>query len=269
MGIQPSDGLIPYADRGEHAEIMRLLREALPDGGRVLDCPSAVGYFSTLDTTGQFRFVAVDCIPESHYLADGPTFHQADVNRGLSFLEDQSFDAVVSIEGIEHLESPASFLRECERVLKPGGTLIVATPNIMKLASRFKFLLTGLFRQVAPLNEFVPLGAVGEGVGAGGDADRGHLHVPTYLELRFLMKDCGLRLAKVTGEGRKVLDYVLLCLAPLVAIATFLVLNRERHPEQNVVNRTEILPDLLSLPLLTDGNLILIAKKITEPAGRR
>ena len=82
MGIQPSDGLIPHADRGEHAELMRLLREALPAGGKVLDCPSAVGYFSTLDTKGHFQFVAVDCIPESHYLADGPTYHQADLTEG-------------------------------------------------------------------------------------------------------------------------------------------------------------------------------------------
>ena len=104
-------------------------------------------------------------------------------------------------------------------------------------------------------------------MGAGGDADRGHLHVPTYLELRFLMKECGLRLEKVTGEGRKALDYVLLFLVPLVAIATFLVLKRERHPEQNLVNRTEILPHLLSLPLLTDGNLILVAKKSKASSG--
>ncbi len=81
------------------------------------------------------------------------------------------------------------------------------------------------------------------------------------------MKDCGLRLEKVTGEGRKVLDYALLFLVPLVAVAKLLVLNRERHLAQKLVNRKEILPHLLSLPLLADGNLILVAKKSKAPSG--
>ncbi len=44
-------------------------------------------------------------------------------------LEDQSIDLVVSFETIEHVDSPATFLGECARVLVPHGTLIVSTPN--------------------------------------------------------------------------------------------------------------------------------------------
>ena len=42
---------------------------------------------------------------------------------------DASFDAVVSLQVIEHLHSPQEFLAECARVLAPGGVLIVSTPN--------------------------------------------------------------------------------------------------------------------------------------------
>jgi 2-polyprenyl-3-methyl-5-hydroxy-6-metoxy-1,4-benzoquinol methylase len=40
------------------------------------------------------------------------------------------FDAVHSAHVIEHVYDPVSLLRECQRILKPGGTLVVLTPNI-------------------------------------------------------------------------------------------------------------------------------------------
>lgn len=40
---------------------------------------------------------------------------------------DQSFDLVWSLESGEHMPDKTQFLQECSRVLKPGGTLIVAT----------------------------------------------------------------------------------------------------------------------------------------------
>jgi 2-polyprenyl-3-methyl-5-hydroxy-6-metoxy-1,4-benzoquinol methylase len=42
---------------------------------------------------------------------------------------DHSFDAVTLRHVIEHLADPLKTLRECLRVLRPGGTLVVVTPN--------------------------------------------------------------------------------------------------------------------------------------------
>ncbi len=47
----------------------------------------------------------------------------------MPFLESNSIDVAVSNNVLEHVEHPSSFLKEVQRVLKPGGIYIVKTPN--------------------------------------------------------------------------------------------------------------------------------------------
>ena len=42
---------------------------------------------------------------------------------------DDEFDVVVSFETIEHVANPERFLDECVRVCRPGGQLVISTPN--------------------------------------------------------------------------------------------------------------------------------------------
>lgn len=44
-------------------------------------------------------------------------------------LKSNSFDVITSFEAIEHLKSPARFLKECNRLLKKNGVLVLSTPN--------------------------------------------------------------------------------------------------------------------------------------------
>jgi len=47
----------------------------------------------------------------------------------LSSLADNTYDLVVSFQVIEHIQHDALFLQEIHRVLKPGGTALLTTPN--------------------------------------------------------------------------------------------------------------------------------------------
>lgn len=69
-------------------------------------------------------------------------------------LPDQSFDVVVFSEVIEHLQgNPRIACSELYRLLRPGGCMILTTPNLARLANRAR-LLAG----VTPLEAIGPPG---------------------------------------------------------------------------------------------------------------
>jgi len=76
----------------------------------------------------------------------------------LSF-DTATFDAVISSDFHEHLDAPAQVaaLRECLRVLKPGGTLVLKTPNLGYLrASLWYKRLRALLHGRTPFGYTIP-----------------------------------------------------------------------------------------------------------------
>ncbi len=48
-----------------------------------------------------------------------------------------SFDVVTISHVIEHVDDPPGLLRECFRILRPGGRVVMTTPNILSLGHRW------------------------------------------------------------------------------------------------------------------------------------
>jgi 2-polyprenyl-3-methyl-5-hydroxy-6-metoxy-1,4-benzoquinol methylase len=60
-------------------------------------------------------------------------------------LPDAAFNVVTMSHVIEHVRDPAALLKECHRILKPGGVLIAVTPNINSFGhQRFRMDWRGL-----------------------------------------------------------------------------------------------------------------------------
>jgi SAM-dependent methyltransferase len=95
--------------------------------GAVLDVACGRGHGSIHFDT----YTGVDISEESVAAAvssyPGKTFIVGDA-LDLPF-PDSTFDSVVSLETIEHLHEQEAFVKELSRVIKPGGTLILSTPN--------------------------------------------------------------------------------------------------------------------------------------------
>lgn len=103
-------------------------------GKVVLDIACGSGYGSSylfdkgarIVVSGDISAEAIEAA-RSFYGRQGIEFLVLDATR-LPFA-DNSFEAIVSMETIEHLEQYQDYQSECKRVLKGGGLFICSTPN--------------------------------------------------------------------------------------------------------------------------------------------
>jgi SAM-dependent methyltransferase len=77
-------------------------------------------------------------------LPEEVTFQVADLDRPLP-LPDATADATAAVEVIEHLENPRAFMRELVRVTKPGGWVVITTPNQLSALSLLTLIAKGRF----------------------------------------------------------------------------------------------------------------------------
>lgn len=99
------------------------------DGRRVLDAGCGPGAYAEWLVARGAEVVAVDASPRMLELArervgDAVAFHLADLSRPLAFLDDASFDLVVSPLVIDYVEDWSVPLGEFHRLLRPGGRLV-------------------------------------------------------------------------------------------------------------------------------------------------
>jgi SAM-dependent methyltransferase len=102
-------------------------------GARVLDVACGEGYGSHLLALVAAEVDGADIDAESvahargRYQRDNLRFHQADAT-ALPF-DDDGFDVITSFETLEHLEAQQALLKELHRVLRPGGVLLISSPD--------------------------------------------------------------------------------------------------------------------------------------------
>jgi SAM-dependent methyltransferase len=160
--------------------------QAAGTGQRVLDVGFGNGLVLQHLRDRYAERVGVDLALNRHALGlrkEGIKVVKADVARGLPF-KAASFDLVVSLDVIEHVFDPLSFLVELRRVLRPGGRLLLSTPNVRYLRQLWRIGVQGL----GP-------GTSGEDVGW----DGGHLHYFTSADLLRAAAQAGFAQARVEG----------------------------------------------------------------------
>ena len=107
-------------------------------------------------------------------------------------IETDSIDRIISADVIEHIPDVYAAAAEMLRVLKPGGVLVINTPNIAFLKKRLQ-LLGGRFPSTSQPNE---------GIGDNVLFDGGHLHYFTYRSLNIVLERAGFRMLKRVGFGK-------------------------------------------------------------------
>ncbi len=121
---------------GRLAEFLAVLREAAPEHGPLLDLGCGTGELARSAADGGFRVTACDIAPEmlARAIASDAegvvTWVQLEPEAHVLPFDDGSFEVVVASSVLEYLADPAAALRECRRVLSPGGLLLCTVPDL-------------------------------------------------------------------------------------------------------------------------------------------
>jgi SAM-dependent methyltransferase len=112
-------------------EVVYLRLSAVCRGRDVLEAGCGEGYGADLLASTARRVIAVDydAATVAHVRARYPRVQVVAANLASLPLPDTSVDVVVNFQVIEHLWDQPQFVTECLRVLRPGGLLLMSTPN--------------------------------------------------------------------------------------------------------------------------------------------
>lgn len=188
------EGAVP----GVHAAVRDTLRR-LPRG-RLLDAPAGHGAMSAWAHDAGFAVTPVDLDPSVFEPRDRMACIPADLDERLPFADD-TFDVVTCVEGIEHVTRQWDLVAELGRVIRPGGTLVITTPNVGSIQSRLKYLATGVpayFDWRYALQEW------------------GHIAPTSLPELNLMLWKAGFTNVRVTGNRERPRGRLVAALAPLI-----------------------------------------------------
>ena len=113
------------------ARALKLIESQAPARGRLLDVGTAAGSF--LHVAAARGWEVSGCEPNRWLCEWGRKTYGLDIRPGTLFdhrYPDRTFDVVTVWDVLEHVGDPMGFLRECHRVLKPGGLIVVNCPDI-------------------------------------------------------------------------------------------------------------------------------------------
>lgn len=175
--------------------VYRMVAESLvgrhPGGGTLLDVGCGTGELWAFVADRFDRYSGADVVRYDAF-PHGGEFRSVDLDSGRTPYPDGFADVVAAVETIEHLENPRQFARELNRLAKPGGWVVVTTPNQLNLLSKLGLVVR---------NEFPAFRGVNYPA---------HLTALLEIDLRRIADECGWtdvavaysRSGRVPGSGR-------------------------------------------------------------------
>lgn len=228
--------------------------------GKVLDLGAGEGFFSYLLAE---RLLRNNCNPLVEYISACDLFPEdykfekikcdyCDFNTSLPY-NSNTFNAVCSVEVIEHIENIFHFCREIYRILKPDGIAIITTPNILNVNSRLRTFTTGF-----PLlyNPLPILSKDPKDLG-------GHINPISPYYLAYSFKKAGFKMIKFHTDRLKnsaklllPLFYLPIKISEKISFKKFEKKNKYIHKEND-----DIISNINSMKLLLGRTLIIEAVK--------
>jgi SAM-dependent methyltransferase len=124
--------------------VARVIRNSPQSGGTIIDVGCGGGLLRNYVRDLVDEYIGVDTIRYDDFPTDA-TFRMVDLDTGRVDEPDGAADIVTSVETIEHLENPRSLVRELVRLVRPGGLILITTPNQVNLLSKLGLLVKDQF----------------------------------------------------------------------------------------------------------------------------
>ncbi len=230
----------PQAALGVHEKAMEIFLSREEKDRKALDLPCGEGASAFSMVEKGYSPICAD-IELDHFRVPGLLCEKVDLNQKLPFA-DHSFDDWVCIEGIEHIENPHHLIREARRILRPEGRLLLSTPNVLSLKSRYYTLRFGY-----PVHFDLMIKKEQE---IGGGLTVQHLNPISFIEIRYILEENGFFIRRVEAnrfEERHPIRYGI--------ISRFLVRRRamkQDRPEEAALRR------FLGSKTLLYGEILLV-----------
>ncbi len=172
-------GYVPLNERRHRAHAKLLA--AVGTGNRVLDVGCSSGYLARplAERGNTIVGLELDAAAAREAEAYCEQVVVGDVETMELPLDRGSFDVVLCGDVVEHLRDPVSTLARLRPLLRPGGRLVLSTPNVANWAIRLS-LLAGRWRYTDR-----------------GILDRSHTHLFTRATLREAIERAGYRVERI------------------------------------------------------------------------
>jgi SAM-dependent methyltransferase len=176
-----------------------LVPSLVAEHGRILEIGSSPPFVTAALSQRGYDVAGVDIAPDrfaGSIARFGLEVHACDIEQERLPFDSDTFDLVLMNEVFEHLRiNPIFTCSEVLRVLRPGGRLMLSTPNLWSLRGIFRFLV--LRRAYAacadPYEEFSKLATIGH---------MGHVREYTTREVRSFLTRVGFDVERVIYRGR-------------------------------------------------------------------
>jgi 2-polyprenyl-3-methyl-5-hydroxy-6-metoxy-1,4-benzoquinol methylase len=167
--------------------VSTMLSKKYSGGGLLLDIGCGSGSLNPFVRAQVDRYIGVDVVRYEDLSAE-IEFIPFDLDSGKVPLADESANIVCSAEVIEHLENPRAFVRELVRLTKPGGLIIITTPNQLSILSKLTLILKNEFNAFQEAPGLYP----------------SHITALLEIDLIRIFKECGLTNIEVdySNSGR-------------------------------------------------------------------
>lgn len=181
-------GLLIKADLGLHEQIAERIQSDVTPGGRILDLGAGEGALSLRLSDLGFNVTAADK-DENNFKCPQAKFSRINFDSPEEIaqfvsLHENEFDAVMGVEVIEHVQDQWQYVRQLIKMAKPGGLVLITTPNTSSWISRLSFFFTGRFHQFGD-----------------GDLSYGHINPVSPWELELILKESDATQVNISPAG--------------------------------------------------------------------